>query len=708
MIDFDLLLWIAAMWNSHDETLPKEKPMRKISLAFIIILNFALISQGAEAGQTRRLDTATYLEMEDIGDPQISPDGGHILFVRRSVDKMNDRARSRLWIVDVKGNRLRELTSGQGADFSPVWSPDGKRIAFLSDRDGTVQVYVLRPDSHEVARLTHVEHPPVGLRWSPDGQTLAFGMYLPVTRSPLPVTLPGFPKGAKLAEPAKVVDRMIWAYDGRGDIPEGFMHLFTVDAKTGGTPRQITSGDYTYHDPRQFWSCDPQWGHDGRTMLFAAFLKPWDEVEMEINECEIYALDLESGEIKQLTERDGPDRGMRVSYDGRWIVYTGFDDRKYADGNISSLYLMDIQGNKKRLLAGSLPSSPADVTWAPDGSGVYYLMAERGLSNLYFASLDGDIRKITKGEHYLSSFTLADNGQAAAICSSPHRPGYLVTFSVGQPETLTTVVDVNSDVLKDVKLGEVEEMRFRSPDGLDLQGWLIKPAEFEEGKKYPLVLWIHGGPYAMYSVRWNWAWQNFAAEGYAVLYMNPRGSTGYGQDFVDGIKYTYPGKDYDDLMAGVDAAVARGFIDTENMFVCGGSGGGILTSYIVGQTDRFRAACAMRPIVNYISAAGTADDPTDKYSWFKQPHWVDPLDWYQRSPIASVGNVTTPLLLMTGELDLRTPMGQSEEFFRALKMQRKDTLLIRMPNEYHGWRRPSHQMLNQLYLRAWFEKYRTR
>jgi dipeptidyl aminopeptidase/acylaminoacyl peptidase len=188
--------------------------------------------------------------------------------------------------------------------------------------------------------------------------------------------------------------------------------------------------------------------------------------------------------------------------------------------------------------------------------------------------------------------------------------------------------------------------------------------------------------------------------------MNPRGSTGYGKAFVDGIKHSYPGKDFDDLMAGVDEAIEQGFIDTENLFVCGGSGGGILTSYIVGNTNRFRAASAMRPIVNYISVAGTADDPTDKYSWFVKPHWEDPMDWYERSPIASVGKVETPLLLMTGELDLRTPMGQSEEFFRALKMQRKETLLVRMPNEFHGWRRPSHRLLNQLYLQAWFEKYR--
>ncbi len=621
---------------------------------------------------------------------------------------MNDRSRSNLWIVGTDDRRLRELTHGNWNDSSPTWSPDGTRIAFLSDRDGTTQIHVMWLETREVKQLTHVEHNPVGLRWSPDGRTLAFGMFLPDRKPILSVELPEFPRGAKLAEPATVIDRIIWAYDGMGFLPKGYMHLFTLDAETGGTPRKVSSGDYTYNDPRRFRACDPQWAHDGRKLYFAALLKPWDEVEMEINECEVHSLDLLSGQVQQLTDRKGPDRGMRISPDGKWIAYTGFDDQNYADGNISSLYLMDIDGGTKSLLAGDLPSSPRAVTWAPDSSGVYYLMAERGASNLNFVSLRGEVRTITSGNHYLSEFTLSESGRVAAVISSFHKPEYLVTFNVNDPEAIETLVDVNTDVLTDVKLGEVEELGFKSPDGLDLQGWLIRPAELEPGDKVPLLLWIHGGPYAMYSVGWNWAWQNFAAMGYAVLYMNPRGSTGYGKAFVDGIKHAYPGKDFDDLMAGVDEAIERGFIDIENLFVCGGSGGGILTSYIVGNTNRFRAASAMRPIVNYISVAGTADDPTDKYSWFVKPHWEDPMDWYERSPIASVGKVETPLLLMTGELDLRTPMGQSEEFFRALKMQRKETLLVRMPNEFHGWRRPSHRLLNQLYLQAWFEKYRKR
>ena len=268
-------------------------------------------------------------------------------------------------------------------------------------------------------------------------------------------------------------------------------------------------------------------------------------------------------------------------------------------------------------------------------------------------------------------------------------------------------MDVNEDVLANVKLGEVEEMWFKSPDGLDLQGWLIKPAEFKSGEKYPMILYIHGGPWAMYSVQFSWAWQNFAANGYAVLYMNPRGSTGYGQDFVNGIQYSYPGKDYDDLMAGVDAALAKGFIDEKNLFVCGGSGGGVLTAWIVGHTNRFRAAVSMRPVINWHSFVGTTDG-SNWYRQFQKYPWEDPMEYAVRSPLHYVGNVTTPTMVMTGEADLRTPMGQSEEYYRALKMLKKDTLLVRMPDEYHGWRRPSHRLLQQLYLLAWFEKYRVK
>jgi dipeptidyl aminopeptidase/acylaminoacyl peptidase len=308
----------------------------------------------------------------------------------------------------------------------------------------------------------------------------------------------------------------------------------------------------------------------------------------------------------------------------------------------------------------------------------------------------------------LTALSFARTGQVAAIRSTTTQPGVLVTFAVQKPAEIRTLVDVNTDVLHGVTLADAEELWFASSDGLKVQGWLMKPVGFDPGKKYPMVLWIHGGPWSMYNLGWNWAFQNWAANGYAVLWTNPRGSTGYGQAFVNGIQFSYPGKDYDDLMAGVDAALAKGWVDKDNLFVCGGSGGGLLTAWMVGHTNRFRAAVSMRPVIDWQSFVGI----TDGASWYRQFQkypWEDPMEYAVRSPLHYVANVTTPTMVMTGESDLRTPITQSEEFYRALKMVRRaDTLMVRMPEEFHGWRRPTHQLLQQLYLMSWFEKYRTK
>lgn len=672
--------------------------MRKI-IAQSIVISLVLFSVGLETAygtekNYKLLDKETYMEMESIGSPNISPDGRHILFTRGWVDKKSDRSRSNLWIVDIEGKRVRELTYGNWRDFSPVWSPDGKRIAFLSDRDETTQIHVMWLGTREVAQLTHLDRSPGSLRWSPDGKKLAFTLFIPSDKSILPVKLPKRPKGAKWAKPAVIVGRLSWRRDGRGPTPKGNTHIFVIDAELGGTPKKVTSEDYSHSDP--------QWSLDGKKIYFSAIRKP--DAEYLRGDSEIYSVDLSTLKIRTLTDRKGPDREPRISPDGKWIAYTGYDDKNYTS-HLSNLYLMDIQGVKKSILAGALPNSPSSITWAPDGSGIYYLMREKGESNLYFVSSSRKIKKITKGLHYLSGLSIAKNGQVATTSSTFYKPGYLVTFNLRKPGNIKKLVDVNEDVLANVKLGEVEELWFKSPDGLDLQGWLMQPAEFEQNKQYPMILYIHGGPWAMYSVRFSWAWQNFAANGYAVLYMNPRGSTGYGQDFVNGIQFSYPGKDYNDLMAGVDAALVKGFIDEDNLFVCGGSGGGVLTAWIVGHTDRFRAAVSMRPVINWHSFVGTTDG-AGWYRQFRKYPWEDPMEYAVRSPLHYVGKVTTPTMVMTGEADLRTPMGQSEEYYRALKKLKKETLLVRMPDEYHGWRRPSHRLLQQLYLIAWFEKYR--
>jgi dipeptidyl aminopeptidase/acylaminoacyl peptidase len=650
------------------------------------------------AQSARSLDKDTFMEMESVGAPAISPDGRQIVFARTWIDKMKDQSRSNLWIVDADGARVRELTRGGWRDSSPVWAPDAKRIAFLSDRDGTNQLHVMYLDTGEVAQLTHLQRAPSGIKWSPDGKRIAFTQTIPDEDPILRVELPKRPRGAEWARGAVIVDRLTWARDGTGPVEKGYTHVFVVDAVLGGTPKQITDGKFNHSDP--------EWSADGHTLYISGMRKP--DAEYQRGDSEIYAIDVETREVRTLTDRKGPDSSPSPSPNGRLIAFTGYDDKNFTS-HLSSLYLMESSGAGKRLLAGNLNNSPSDLTWARDNSGVYFTVAEKGSDSIYFAPVDGPIRKMSGDEqHTLSGLSFSENGQVATVRSTPSKPGVLTTFKLDAAKNASswkTLVDVNEDILSGMKLGDVEELWYTSKDGLKVQGWLIKPANFQQGRKYPMVLWIHGGPWSMYDVGFNWSFQNFAANGYAVLYTNPRGSTGYGQDFVNGIQHSYPGKDYDDLMAGVDAAIAKGFVDERNLFVCGGSGGGVLTAWIVGHTDRFAAAVSMRPVINWHSFVGTTDGP-NWYRQFKKYPWEDPMEYHVRSPLAYVGNVKTPTMVMTGEADLRTPMAQSEEFYRALKMLKKETLLVRMPEEFHGWRRPSRRLLQQLYLMAWFDKHK--
>jgi dipeptidyl aminopeptidase/acylaminoacyl peptidase len=673
-------------------------PDRRRLAIILVAIVLAPPAAFAQAPAPKYLTKDTFFQMESIQNPVMAPDGSQVVFARGFVDVMKDQNASNLWVIDTKGERLRQLTDGAWRDTAPAWSPDGRRIAFLSNRSGSTQVHVLWLDTRETAQLTRVDRDPGGLVWSPDGTQIAFTMALPDETSVLPVKLPPTPKGAQLAKGATVVDRPSWGSDGIGQTSKEWRHVFVVDALTGGTPRQVTSGSYNH--------AAPAWSADGRTLLVSGIRKP--DAEYLRNDTEIYAIALDTLTVTPLTDRKGPDTAPHVSPDGRWVAYTGFDEQNFTN-HVGSLYLMDTTGGTRRAWAAKLPSSPDPVGWAPDSTGFYYSMEEKGEDHLYFVPTTPGAapRRLTTGAHVLASVSVSKTGRAAAVRSTVTQPGVLVTFEIARSADMTVLVDVNRDVLGDVTLSRAEELWFTAPDGVRAQGWLMKPASFDPSKKYPLLLWIHGGPWSMYNVGWNWAWQNFAANGYAVLWTNPRGSTGYGQDFVNGIQFAYPGMDYDDLMAGVDAAIATGWVDASNLFVCGGSGGGVLTAWIVGKTDRFRAAVSMRPVINWHSFVGTTDG-INWYNQFRKFPWEDPQEYAARSPLSLVGDVVTPTMVMTGEADLRTPISQSEEYYRALKMLRKaDTLLVRMPEEFHGWRRPSRQLLQQLYLMAWFEKYRT-
>jgi dipeptidyl aminopeptidase/acylaminoacyl peptidase len=507
------------------------------------------------------------------------------------------------------------------------------------------------------------------------------------------IKMPARPEGAEWTASPKIIDRLNYRSDGSGYRPLGYRHVFVVPAD-GGTPRQITSGDWNHSSYR--------WMPDGASMVFQS--NRVEDAEHVWRESEIYKVDVHSGEVTQLTTRKGPDGSPVPSPDGSLIAYTGQDwstDTYVENG----LYVMNADGSDVRLLANEMGRSPGGMRWAHDGSGIYFTASMKGTANLYFAPLDGEPGPVTEGDHMLSVSDINRSGLAVGTVTSPQVPRDLVSFSVGDAANMHILHRANKTHLSEVQLGEVEEIWYPSVDGLQIHGWIVKPPDFDPTKKYPLILRIHGGPHGMYSFGFDFKNQNHAANGYVLLYTNPRGSSGYGSEFGNEIKNAYPDKDYDDLMAGVDEVISRGYIDERNLFVYGGSGGGVLTAWIVGHTDRFTAAVSKAPVINWISFVGTTDGSSWYYNFEHLP-WEDPSEHLRRSPLMYVGNVTTPTMLLTGERDLRTPMEQTEQFYRALKLRKIPTAMVRMTDSWHSRSSPPTNFIRvQLLLRNWFERF---
>ena len=655
------------------------------------------------SARTDRITLDTFLEMETVTDPQFSPDGAQILYTRGWVDKINDRRESALWIMNADGSRNRFLVKGSNAR----WSPSGDRIAYVGTGEPRgSQIFVRWMDAEgATSQVTHVEQAPCGLAWSPDGTQLSFTA-LVEQRNSWPIKMPKAPQGAKWTEPPRIVERLNYRRDRTGFTDDGFRHIFVVPA-IGGTPRQITSGNYDHNGT--------DWTPDGKSILFSGLRTEIEDYQWR--ESEIYSVDVAGGNIRQLTKRKGPDGNPSVSPDGKRVAYTGYDYSRdtWVD---SKLYVMNIDGSNPRVVSGDWDRSPSDIDWAADGSGVYFTAQNEGSQNLYFLPLGssaGKVTQVTKGVQMLSVSDISSKGMAVGTLTTYQKPADIVSFDLSHRGNTGATLDaskmkqltaVNDDVLMGKKLGDVKEMWYASPDGTKIQGWYITPPDFDPSKKYPMQLHIHGGPHSMYNVGFNFGWQEHAANDYVILYTNPRGSTGYGSAFGNAIKNAYPSKDFDDLMAGVDALIAKGFVDAQNMFVTGCSGGGVLTAWTVGHTDRFAAASANCPVIDWLSFVGTTDGASWYYNFEKLP-WEDPTEHIKRSPLTYVGNVKTPTMLMTGVNDLRTPMPQTEQFYSALKLLKVPTAMLRFNDEWHGTTsKPSNFMRTQLYLRYWFDKYK--
>jgi dipeptidyl aminopeptidase/acylaminoacyl peptidase len=666
-----------------------------VAVALAVAVAVAVDPLYAQEAPPRTLQLETYLDMESVSDAQISPDARRIVYTRQWTDRVNDRRASSLWMMEADGSRSRNLTEGSGAR----WSPDGTRIAYVQDGEPSgSQIWVRWMDDEGAStQITRLQNGPSDVQWSPDGRWLAFTSRVDDRAEFAGVDLPGKPRGAQWTAEPKVVERASYRRDRQGYIDTGWTHIFVVPAD-GGTPRQLTEGDWNHSGIA--------WSPDGGEIYFSSNRRDDADRPENWQESDIYVIDVASGAIRQLTTRAGPDGNPAPSPDGRLIAYTGDDAHRDTYRN-QKILVMNRDGSAVRIISGDFDRAASDLRWAPDGSGLYFNVRRDGYANPHFVSLNGGVRQLTEGKHLLDLSSFARDGTAVGTVATAHEPGDLYRFALSAPERRTRLTDVNSDVLTGVKLGEVEEIWYDSDGGFRIQGWIVKPPDFDPTRKYPLMLAIHGGPHSMYDGGFNFAFQEHAANDYVVLYTNPRGSTGYGSPFANAINHDYPGADFPDLMRGVDELLGRGYIDGENLFVYGCSGGGILTTYIVGNTDRFRAASANCPIVNWMSAMGTSD-ATSYTRTFEKYFWDDPTEWIDRSPIFYVENVKTPTMLMTGEMDLRTPMGQTEEFYQALRILGVPTVMVRFQNEWHGTSsRPSNFMRTQLYLRKWFEKWGT-
>lgn len=636
-------------------------------------------------------------ELEWASNPQVSPDGRTVAYSRNGYDVMTDRAVSRIWLIGSDGSAHRPLTNAPGSQ--PVWSPSGDRIAFLASEGNDPEIFMHWLADNRTARLTRLPERPSKLAFSPDGGSLAFSMLEAANVEPM-AKLPRAPEGASWAPPFRVYDDVVYRRDGSGYRKPGFTHVYVVPAD-GGSPRRITSGNF---DHRSF-----TWLPDGSALIVSANRRP--DWQHEPNDTDLYRVALDDGSYARLTERYGPDDEPAVSPDGRYLAWTGYDDALRGYEN-RLLHVRNLVSGETQTLTGELDRSVSRPIWSEDSRAVYVQYDDRGRGTIARVDRGGRIRTIADdvggtemSRPYARGSFHAARGSVAYTRSRADRPAALAVIRSGSPRT---VAELNADLLDHRALAEVRSVRFPSSlDGLEIEAWIATPAGFEPGSSYPFILEIHGGPFAAYGPHFASEIQLYAAAGYVVMYVNPRGSTSYGAEFANRIHHAYPGGDYDDLMSAVDYAIEEGYADEERLYVTGGSGGGILTAWIVTHTDRFRAAVSAKPVINWYSFVLTADRANyfHRY-WFARPPWEDAESYLTRSPLSYVGAANTPTMLLSGEADLRTPISEAEQFYQALKIRGVETALVRVPGARHDISdRPSHLIGKVQHVLAWFARY---
>jgi dipeptidyl aminopeptidase/acylaminoacyl peptidase len=643
-------------------------------------------------------------KLEYASSPQVSNDGQKVVYVRNRMDIMKDRKTGNLWIVDIDSKNHKKLSNREARESSPSWSPvqNDDRIAFVSSTDEGSEIYVQCTKTGQSARLTQLEKSPRNLSWSPDGQHIAFTMMVPSKKESL-VSPPKKPKGAKWADAPRITTSLKHEADGSGKLTPGFTHIFVIPAE-GGSPRQISEGDFNF-------SGSLNWSKDGKQLIFSSNLHP--DWEYKRRNSEIYSIQVADGTIDTLSNRFGPDNNPSISPDGKTIAYLGYDD-KIQTYQVNHLYLMDINGQNKRMVKNPIDRSLRSLKWHPDGKHVLFLYDDNGISKIGQLSLDGNFTEVIKdvggtviGRPYGGgSYAVSKDGAIVFTHTRPAFPSDLIYLKGNSKMQLT---DLNKDILPYRQLGEVEEVWYKSSfDKRDIQGWIVKPPFYDENRKYPLLVENHGGPISNYGERFSPEMQLYAAADYVVFYPNPRGSTGYGEEFGNLLYHNYPGEDYNDVMDGVDALLEKGLVHEDSLYVTGGSAGGIMTAWMIGKNNRFRAAAVVKPVMNWISKTLTADNYYG-YAYYRYPGqpWENPDVYMKFSPVSLVGNIETPTMVMVGLSDLRTPLSEAKQLYHALKLRKKETMLVEIPGAFHNISaRPSQLITKVDHILAWFERYR--
>jgi dipeptidyl aminopeptidase/acylaminoacyl peptidase len=702
--------------------------LRRIKLWLAVSLMICLsLPSPSFAADKRTIAEMDLFKFNWIADAQISPDGARVAFVKVWVNQKADRYDTALWIVSTNGGAARQLTAGP-RDASPRWSPDGKQLAFIraAEKEGKPQppqIYLLSLDGGEAHPLTSVPRGAGAFEWSPDGKTIAFISTEDPSKPEKTMTEGGEVK-EKVPErvsDVRVINRATYRFNGPGYLnPKSHSHIWTVGlpAAPGELPKskQITRGNFD--------EGNISWSHDGSRIYFTAnrVVEPYYEPPR----VDLYSIAPDGGDEKKVMSFDGGMRDYTFSADGKRIAFSGaiahkpvrsytqpdlfVADAGAAPKNLTASFDFDIGGGIGGDQHAPRGANPGGALWSKDNRQLYVNVAEHGRANLKrIDAATGKVEALTTGDHEVISYTAtADASKMALVVSNSINIGDLHLLDVASGK-LTQLTKINDELFSQLNLTHPEEIWYISFDGKRIQGWIQKPPNFDGSKKYPFILEIHGGPHSAYGYTFTHEFQWMAARGYVVLYTNPRGSTSYGQEFGNIIQYNYPGDDYKDLMAGVDEVLKRGYLDEKKLGVTGGSGGGVLTNWTVGHTQRFAAAVSQRSIADWAGFWYTADFTLFTPTWFRGAPWEDPEDFIKRSPITYVKNVTTPMMFIEGEVDWRTPANEGgEAMFRALKYRKVPTVMVRFPNESHELSRsgaPWHRVERLQHILNWFDKY---